>query len=935
MPGVSHQEPTVCKSCGATVSLNDSYAGYCLSCLLIPALKSDQASTEEQDGRLDHYEILTDEGGSFIELGRGSMGVTYKAVDTTLHFPVALKVIDRQVAGLDVNRERFLREARAAARLRHPHVASVLYYGVGPGGQCFYTMEFVEGETLAARVRRSGPLPVKEALEAITQVADALAAAEKQGLVHRDLKPANLMLMNGPGINVKVIDFGLAKIVGTFESTESITQGGFVGTPAFASPEQFTGGRIDQRSDYFSLGSTLFFMLTGSAPFKADQLSGLAAQMNNPRQPIEQLKAAKIPSPVRELFASLLNADPAKRPQSGTALADAIARCRQAVLGPTEKKKFGARSAAILAAVLGMLIVCGAVALVYFRSPSSDVSEKSIAVLPFDNLSPTQDQSYFSEGVETEILTALAKVSDLQVASHGSVEVYRNPANRPVPREIGHTLQVHYLLTGSVRREGENVRVMTQLVDAETQRELWAERYDGNLSDIFGIQSQIAEQVVQQLKVKLSSTEKAAIEAVPTHNMAAYELFLHASDMMAHTDDESGPEPYYTMVRLLEEATRLDPNFVSAWEQLAVAHDSLYAMRADYTPGRRAMAESAIATALRLRPDLPDIHLEMAIHLFSTNRDFKRARAEAQIAIRSTTQALRAYLLIGDFDTYLGQWKDALQNYQKAYEIGTKTHTLLEPQILVHRRHRSYSDARRILDEAAATGSSFPEVVEEMKAAILWEEKGDMAGFQAIFDDPGAPWHRNGIATPLKVECALAKRDFAAARTILEADPSDEFVNQDGEFTYRADLLGWIAHSSGDDAGAKTAFASARGYYQTQVEKWADDPHPLMSMAVADAALGNKEEALAEARKAVAMRPDDQDAVDGPPLLLDLARVYLWVGEKELALQQLEALQNVPCGLAYGELSKLPTWDALRSKPRFQKLLTELGPIAIENRGEK
>ena len=234
---------------------------------------------ENAKNQFEPYEILTHPDGSFVELGRGSMGTTYQAVDTTLQFPVALKVIDFKAAGVESNRERFLREARAAAKLRHPNVASVLYYGGRLYGPCFYAMEFVEGETLAERVERTGPLSTRDALAVIAQVANALEAAEKHGLVHRDLKPANLMLLNGPEINVKVIDFGLAKVLGHQEPTDRITYDGFIGTPAFASPEQFSGAQIDQRSDYFSLGSTLVYLLTGHQPFKADHVPELAEQM--------------------------------------------------------------------------------------------------------------------------------------------------------------------------------------------------------------------------------------------------------------------------------------------------------------------------------------------------------------------------------------------------------------------------------------------------------------------------------------------------------------------------------------------------------------------------------------------------------------------------------------------------------------------------------
>ena len=928
MAAVFSREPAVCRRCGAKISPNDSYSGYCFSCLLAPALDDEDPPTEAFNAEFAHYRIMTHSDGSLIELGRGSMGVTYKATDTTLRFPVALKVIDRRIANLEINRERFLREARAAARLRHSHVASVFYYGVGSDGQCFYTMEFVEGETLATRIKRSGPLPAPDALELIAQVATALEAAEKQGLIHRDLKPANLMLVDGPGINIKVIDFGLAKVVTGAEADGSITLGGFVGTPAFASPEQFAGAEIDQRSDFFSLGSILFYCLTGRAPFKADRLSHLAQQMADAKSAVDQLRGAGIPSPILELVGSLLSPDPASRPQSAKALIDAIDKCRRRMSQRTDQKKFSRRLTGPLLALVGIVVVGWVLFAIYRRDAGPEPSTKSIAVLPFDNLSPAPDQSYFGEGVENEILTALAKVVNLEVISGGSVQVYRHSANRPIPREIGRALQVRYLLTGSVRREGEHIRVTTQLVEAETEREIWGERYDGSLSDIFGIQSQIAEQVVRQLKVKLSVTEKTEIEQAPTQDVIAYELFLNARDLMQHSDAQTGPDTYYKMVDLLEDATARDPKFFAAWEQLAVAEDDLYSMRIDHSPGRRALAESAIATAMRLQPDSPDIHLEMAIHLFSTDRDFKRALQEAEIATRSTVQAHRAYLLMGDFQSSLGQWADALKSYQKAYELKPKMHTLLEPQIVLYQRHRNYEEARRLLDQAAATGSSYPDVVEQMRAEILWEEKGDTTAYQTMFDDPSGSLHTNGTATPLKIQCALANRDFVAAQKILDADPSEEFG---GRSLSRYYLQGWIKRSQGDDAGAKAAYEKARDYYQAKVQKWADDPFSLMLLAKTDAALGRKEDALQEAGGAIAMRSQNQDAIDGVALLISMAQVEAWIGENDAALKRLEGLQNVSCGPGYGEL-KLPTWDALRSDPRFQKLLANLGPIPIQNR---
>jgi len=362
----------ICRGCHNSISPNASFYGYCVDCLLMPLFDFADLNEENAEDQFEPYQILTHPDGSFVELGRGSMGITYQAIDSTLQFPVALKVIDFKAAGVESNRERFLREARAAAKLRHPHVASVLYYGARPYGPCFYAMELVEGETLAERVERTGPLSTRCALEVVAQVAKALEAAEKHGLVHRDLKPANLMLLNGPEINVKVIDFGLAKMVEHQEPKDRITYDGFIGTPAFASPEQFSGAKIDQRSDYFSLGSTLFYLLTGKQPFKADEIAELLRTdpvgTDSRRRPCEGGSSRSsvcgsnafqtnkssslpktIPLPVRKLAAALLSPDPKDRPQNGLALVEAITKCQRKIEGT---KRIGKNAFSAVAAVL-------------------------------------------------------------------------------------------------------------------------------------------------------------------------------------------------------------------------------------------------------------------------------------------------------------------------------------------------------------------------------------------------------------------------------------------------------------------------------------------------------------------------------------------------------------------------------------------------------
>jgi serine/threonine protein kinase/tetratricopeptide (TPR) repeat protein len=921
------KEQPICRRCHEAVGSDESYMGYCLGCLLLPAVETAQITLDDKNSRFGPYELLTHPDGSFIELGRGSMGITYEALDTTLYSSVSLKVIHREAAGREKNRERFLREARAAARLRHPHVASVVYYGVREDNECFYAMELVEGETLAQRVRRQGPLPTKHALEVMSQVASALEATEKCGVVHRDLKPANLMLVNGPGINVKVIDFGLAKIVGNDEPVDQITHDGFIGTPAFASPEQLSGGQIDQRSDYYSLGSTLFYLLTGNPPFAAEDIAELAEQIDCENPLAELLKRSKLPGSVQALLRSLLSANPNKRPQSGKELAEMVAKCQRAIARPKHRR------------VLLTLSIIGAVALssaglLFWSVAGQNTVEKSIAVLPFENLSSTSDKAYFADGMQDEILTHLASVAELKVISRDSVKSYRDPVDRPPPPDIGKALHVNYLVTGSIQRDANQIRATVHIIEAKTGRELWAEHYDGEPADIFAIQRQIAEIISRQLQVKLSSAEKASIEEAPTRDVAAYELYLHARELLWNYDEATqGWDPLFSAVRLLEEAVSRDPNFALAWLQLSRMHDALYWFNADRSENRRQAAETALQKALRLRPDLGENHLQLASHLLTTGRNYPAIIKELEIARRSLPNSANLFTTLANVELHRGQWHDALQDLERASTLDPSNLSLLITRANVYQFHRQYDKLQQTFADAAITWAS-AESIQLQKALAAWQANGDTSLLHPLLDEPAGPLRAIGRATVLKLICATADRDFAKAEKILATDPKQEFEGGSRRFVCKDYLLGSIKAAEQDDAAAKIAFGRARPLQLAYVDKWPDDPDPLMVLAATDAALGRKEDALREGRQAVAMRPISQDTVEGPILERDLAAVYLLTGEKELAIEQLESLAQVPRALYYGDLAKLPEWDPLRNDPRFQKLLSDLKPIPIVNRSQ-
>src|SRR5215471_7005621 len=491
---------STCPTCGT--ALEETFAGElgCMSCLLHAGIGSEEETVHDStpdalEGavRFGVYEIDCHADGSLCELGRGAMGVTYRATDTSLQRKVALKIIKTDIAEQSVDaRERFVREARAAAALRHEHIATVYQFGMClETGQYFYAMELIEGETLDERVHRAGPLDARTTIKIGQQVTSALAAAEKHGLVHRDLKPANLMLVNADDAEatasdraqskrnrmralrkarvpvVKIIDFGLAKAFHTATDPKSLTHDRFVGTPAFASPEQFEHSSLDVRSDIYSLGETLWFALTGKAPFAGRTLSEIHRAQKSNALPGEQLKAARVPHRLRSVLESMLAFEPASRPRTGE-LAARLQRCSPEV---RSVRRTHAALAVATAIVFGMSTLFFAYRSRVENAAANTAQHKSIAVLPFENRSEEKANAYFAEGVENEILARLAAVRDLKVISRTSTAKYQSkPDNlKTVAQELG----VSTILEGMVQKAGDKVRVNVQLIDARADTHLW------------------------------------------------------------------------------------------------------------------------------------------------------------------------------------------------------------------------------------------------------------------------------------------------------------------------------------------------------------------------------------------------------------------------------------------------------------------------------
>jgi eukaryotic-like serine/threonine-protein kinase len=725
-------EVSICASCGRPLEETSVSSKGCTLCLLRVGIGGEnglpQDSTPngfEGDAHFGVYEIERREDGSLYELGHGAMGVTYRAIDTMLHREVALKIIPIGIAGQSTEaRERFIREARTAAALRHENIATVFQFGIREQtGQFFYAMELIEGETLEERVRRTGPLDVCSTIGIAQQVTSALAAAANYGLIHRDLKPANLMLMDRDEVRtprggvrasqravaiVKIIDFGLAKALNAPVDAMRLTHNGFVGTPAFASPEQFENTALGVRSDIYSLGVTLWFAVTGKTPFAGQTVEEIHRAQQSNFLPVEQLKAARVPSRLRSLIKSMLAFEPAARPSTHE-LAVRLQRC---------SVQASVASSTRLALAAATILILGTSGFFAFHSlrphPATarstldaTVPDKSIALLPFENLSDEKDAS-FADALHDDLLTKLAKIADLKVISRTSVMQYRGKKD---VREIGRALGVSHVLEGTVRRSGQKVHVNAQLVDARAGTGLWAEEYDRDLSEIFAVEVELAQSIANGLGAFISAHEKLAIQERATENLIAFDLYTRAKNLLltASVSDDARAQ-LLQATELLNQAVAHDPSFFRAYCQLAQAHGRIYVRGYDHTPARLALAEAAVRTASRLRPDAGETHLARAENLYEAYLDYDGALAELELARQSLPNDARVYQLMGQIQSRQGRLDESERNLERAVELDPRDFETLRQIAISYDFFPRHPEANLVLDPPLGVDPNYVEV---------------------------------------------------------------------------------------------------------------------------------------------------------------------------------------------------------------------------------
>jgi TolB-like protein/Flp pilus assembly protein TadD len=559
----------------------------------------------------------------------------------------------------------------------------------------------------------------------------------------------------------------------------------------------------------------------------------------------------------------------------------------------------------------------------------SSALEKSIAVLPFENLSRDPDNAFFTDGVQDEILADLAKVADLKVISRTSVMQYKNVSTRNLP-EIAQALKVAHVLEGSVQRSANRVRVSAQLIDARNDTHVWAEKYDRDLADVFAIQSEIAQKIADQLQAKLSPTEKNAISERPTSDLAAYDLYLRAKERIYDGYIQTNPvrekEDYFKAVQFLDQALAHDPAFLLAYCQLAYAHDLMYFANFDHTEKRLALAETSVRAAVRLQPDSGDTHLAQAIHFYWGYRDYDGARKELAKAQTALPNNAPIFQFLGLIDRREGLWEEAIRNLERAVDLDPRNVGTLSDLVVTYFQLRRYEEAIAVAHRG---------LVLEPRSAFLriypaWvgvDANANLAPLRAVVNIIEA----EGASSVAEVagiffQTALRERDPAGATRALANVPSESHIKQADYAVPRTWHEGLLAKLRQDAPAAHAAFMAARAETEKLVRAQPANAKPLTMLALIDAELGEKEKAIREGRTACDMLPVAKDAVDGVQLITNLACIYALTGEKDLASERLDIVSKLPNGPSYGELRLDAEWDALRDDPRFEKIVASLAP---------
>lgn len=864
------------------------------------------------------YELLE-------EIGRGGQGVVFRAWQKSLNRIVAVKIIGIGQLTTSVHLKRLRREAEAAAKLNHPGIVPI--YEVGErDGTYYFSMRFVEGDCLDEVIERRS-ISVRQAAELIAKVARTVHYAHEHGILHRDIKPGNILLDTDG--EPHLTDFGLARLV---EQGSTVTGSlEIMGTPSYMAPEQAVGNNagISRATDVYGLGAVLYELLTDHPPFfGATTYETIHLLLDSePRQP--RALNPKVDRDLSAVCLKCLEKNPKHRYPSALELAEDLERwlwhepIRAKRSGPfTHLRKWVQRNPLTAALIMVSVLLAIGLGMLTWERESDRRIPTGIAVLPFENLSDDKSDAFFADGVQDDILTKLAKIADLKVISRTSVMGYRG--KRDV-REIGRALGVSHVLEGTARRSGGRVRVNAQLVDTRTDVGVWADEYETDLKQAFAIPSEIAQKVAEQLHAKVSAAEKASIQQPPTSDLAAYDLYVRANNLLLTSFSSAAQANLLEAADLLNQAVARDSSFFHAYCQLAHTHGLLYLLGVDHTPERLKLMEQAVQTAVRLRPDAGEANLARAENLYFGYLDYDGALAQLELARRSLPNNLQVFAVQGYIQRRQGRWDESTRNLERAIDLDPRNFYLLQQIAISYGLLRRYSDEISVLQRALAIE---PDDVNTKVAlaAVQFHWKGDTRPLHQTIDtirskNPGA---LPNVANDW-LSCALAERNVAEATNALNSfgdTPLTDYVVH----VNRPFVEGVLARLMKDEAKAHAAFTEARTIQEKAVQDEPDYGPPLCVLGLIDAALGRNEDALREGRRAVELLPVGKDAINGPLMIKYLAMIAAWIGDKELACEQLAIAVRPPSTVSYGQLKLEPNWDPLRGDPCFESIVASLAP---------
>ena len=860
------------------------------------------------------------------EIGRGSAAVVYLAQDLRHGRRVALKVLHAEL-GAALGVERFLREIRTQGRLQHPHILPLFDSG-SAAGRLFCTMPYVEGGSLRDWLRREKQLPVETVAQLVTEVGSALTYAHALGVIHRDIKPENILISGGG--HALLTDFGIAYAIedrGGHDRAKRITESGVtLGTPTYMSPEQSLGDQtVDSRSDIYSLAVVVYEMLAGAPPFSGPNARAVMARRLTAAPPPLAAVRPELPPAVESAVVRALAQQPADR--FDTAADFAVTLCGRGEEPPPEPEaapppvgRSWRRYVGAAALTMSLLIgaVLGAQRVLRREAAVPPAGQQMLVVLPFKNLGDSAD-AYFTDGLTEELTSRLASLGGLRVISRTSAEQYRS-STLPL-KEIGAELGAGYVLEGSVHLEraaagASRVRVRPRLISAADDSQLWSEPYEVELTEVFRVQSDIAERVSRSLDLALREPEREALANVGTRDPVAYDFYLRGNDYLGRSNQYADLS---SAASLFAQAVEADPRFAAAWAKLARCHTQIHWHHYDRTDARMVLAKAALDSAVRLAPELPETRTAMGFYRYWGFLDYEGAIRNFEAALRlqpSNSDLLQA---IGYVERRRGRWEESLGRFVEALrydpQSGQRTFDVGDNYLSLH----MFPEADHYLERATTLSPDWANpYIYRAWLQVAW--RGDLArGRELIAQglariEPGK--FAAGLQTGDRISASLVTSD-SAFWPMLDALSLASFTGD----TVRYHLLKAETAAFRRDVAAERGHGdSARVVIEQRVRLLPDDPKLLATLALAYMHLGRHAEAIQSGERAAELLPPEIDAVSGPYVHAYLARVYTTAGRYDKAVALLERLLKTDSWFTPAELRADPIWDPLRGYPAFQKL---------------